>query len=273
MTNSFRIQDQLNRSIHFKESPKRIVSLVPSQTELLCDLGLEHLLVGVTKFCIHPHHIKTDVEVVGGTKHIHLDKIKALRPDIILCNKEENTQDIVHACAAICNVHVSDIFTIQDSLELIAQYGQLFNKAKESSIIIEKVDGEIKDFKIFLENQSVLKVVYFIWKNPWMVAANNTFINHLLELNKFENVYGSEERYPEIALDKIDINNEVNLVLLSSEPFPFKESHKNELQTYFPNAKVVLVDGEMFSWYGSRLLKAFGYFRSLRLNLQRNQSY
>ena len=94
-------KDQLNRAIHLKETPKRIISLVPSQTELLCDLGLEAYLIGVTKFCVHPHHIKTNVTKVGGTKQIHLDKITALQPDIILCNKEENTKKIVEACESI----------------------------------------------------------------------------------------------------------------------------------------------------------------------------
>ena len=160
-----KITDQLNRSIQFENIPKRIVSLVPSQTELLCDLGLEEYLVGVTKFCVHPHHIKTKVAVVGGTKQIHIERIKALQPDIILCNKEENTKDIVAACEAICPVHVSDIFTLEDSLELIHQYGTLFNKNEEALKIIDAVKNEAEDFKAFIKNKESLKTIYFIWKN------------------------------------------------------------------------------------------------------------
>ncbi|GAA3652844.1 ABC transporter substrate-binding protein [Flavivirga jejuensis] len=261
------IKDQLNRIIHLKETPKRIVSLVPSQTELLCDLGLEDFLVGVTKFCVHPRHIRKDVTIVGGTKQLHLDKIKALQPDIILCNKEENTKAIVEACESICNVHVSDIFIIDDSLELIRQYGAVFNKLEEASTVINNIESEIKDFNTFIKNKPQLKVVYFIWKTPWMVAGNNTFINYLLKLNKFENIFDNESRYPEIKLSKSTINKDVNIVLLSSEPYPFKEKHKRDIQEFYPNAKVILADGEMFSWYGSRLTKAFKYFKSLRLNL------
>ena len=271
MMESKTIKDQLNRIIHLKETPKRIVSLVPSQTELLCDLGLESSLIGVTKFCVHPHHIRTDAAIVGGTKQIHLDKIKGLQPDIILCNKEENTKDLVEACEIICGVHVSDIFTVDDSLELIHQYGEIFNKPKEAFTIIKTIQKELEDFNVFIEDKPRLKVVYFIWKTPWMVAANNTFINYLLKLNKFENIFENEVRYPEIVLSESTVNKDVNIVLLSSEPYPFKELHKKEVQEFYPNAAVILADGELFSWYGSRLTKAFKYFKNLRLNLENNQ--
>ncbi|GAA3599433.1 helical backbone metal receptor [Flavivirga amylovorans] len=265
------VEDQLSRVIHLKETPKRIISLVPSQTELLCDLGLESSLIGVTKFCVHPHHIRTDIAVVGGTKQIHLDKIKALQPDIILCNKEENTKAIVETCEGICNVHVSDIFTIDDSLELIHQYGEIFNKSKEALVIRTSIKKEIDDFNTFIKNKSLLKTVYFIWKDPWIVAAGNTFINYLLKLNKFENIFKDEVRYPEVNLNESFINKDVDIVLLSSEPYPFKEKHKSDIQEFYPNSAIILADGEMFSWYGSRLAKAFKYFKNLRLNLENDQ--
>ncbi|WP_298344965.1 helical backbone metal receptor [uncultured Algibacter sp.] len=263
-------KDQLKRDIHFTETPKRIISLVPSQTELLCDLGLETNIVGVTKFCVHPDYIKTDAAVVGGTKQIHIEKIKALKPDIILCNKEENTKAIVELCELICPVHISDIYNIKDSLELIKQYGKIFNCETRAGTIKRRIKDELKIFKDFIRGKQVLEAGYFIWKNPWMVAGNNTFINHLLQLNKFENIYSQKSRYPEIILNKSEENNRVNVIMLSSEPFPFKEIHKEELQEFYPNATIVLVDGEMFSWYGSRLVKAFAYFKTLRLNLQNN---
>ncbi len=258
---SIEIRDQLQRTIRLDTIPKRIVSLVPSQTELLCDLGLERVIVGVTKFCVHPNYIKSKSKIVGGTKQLHIEKIKALKPDIILCNKEENTKDIVEACEGIAPVHISDIYTIEDSLALINQYGILFQKEKEARNIITKVMQELEDFKNFIEHRVSYKTVYFIWKSPWMVAANNTFINYLMGLNKFENYYKTDTRYPEIQLKA---EEDVELVLLSSEPYPFKEAHVSELKTFYPNAKIHLVDGEMFSWYGSRLTKAFQYFKLLR---------
>ena len=264
------LKDQLDRIIHLKKTPKRIVSLVPSQTELLVDLGLEANIVGITKFCVHPKHLLKSKTIVGGTKQIKLEKIKALKPDIILCNKEENTKDIVEVCEQICSVHISDIFNIEDSLSLINQYGTIFNKKEQAIKIINEIKNEAEDFKVFIQKAPTLKVAYFIWKNPWMVAANNTFINYVLGLNKFNNVYETENRYPEVELNNLTINKDVDAVLLSSEPFPFNNSHKKEVQDFFPNANIIIVDGEMFSWYGSRLTKAFAYFKSLRLNLQNN---
>ncbi len=268
------IQDRLNRKLHFKNTPKRIISLVPSQTELLVDLGLEDNIVGITKFCVHPNHLKKTKSIVGGTKQIHIEKIKKLIPDIILCNKEENTKDIVEVCEKVCNVHVSDIFNIDDSIALINQYGVIFNKKEAALKIVNKIFKELNDFESFINEKSVLKVAYFIWKTPWIVAANNTFINYILGLNRFENFYKGEHRYPEITLDNATIVTNVDVVLLSSEPYPFKENHVKEVQVYYPKTNVVLVDGELFSWYGSRLIKAFKYFKNLRLNLEKmNQPY
>ncbi|WOD42308.1 ABC transporter substrate-binding protein [Hwangdonia lutea] len=264
--------DQIGRCVNLNGIPKRIISLVPSQTELLFDLGLESHIVGITKFCVHPIHLKKTKAIVGGTKQINIGKIKSLNPDIILCNKEENTKDIVEACEQICNTHVSDIFNIDDSLELINQYGLLFNKKEEAQIIVKSIQKKAEDFKTFIQKKTTLKAAYFIWKNPWMVAGNNTFINCMLGLNHLINVYDTQNRYPEIELKNTAINKEVDVVLLSSEPFPFKNSHKKEVQAFYPNAHIVLADGEMFSWYGSRLTKAFVYFKKLRLNLEAFQA-
>lgn len=241
---------------------KRIISLVPSQTELLIDLGLEENIVGITKFCTHPEHLVRTKTIVGGTKNIKIDRIKNLQPDIILCNKEENTKEIVEACQQIAFTHVSDIFTLTDSLELIYLYGSFFEKQVEAKKMINKLESKIIDFKKFIENKKSRKVAYFIWKNPWMVAASNTFINHLLELNKFENVYANAKRYPEVNIKDIH-KKKPELILLSSEPFPFKEKHISEIKEHTSNSTPILVDGEYFSWYGSRLLKAFDYFKEL----------
>lgn len=257
------ITDQLNRVLDLKQTPKRIISLVPCQTELFCDLGLQDSLVGVTKFCVHPAEIRKNKTIVGGTKTIHLNKIKSLQPDIILCNKEENTKNIVKSCEEICPVHVSDIYTIEDSLQLIKQYGKIFNRMHDAELICNSIQKEQHDFRIFIIGKLKLKVVYFIWMHPWMVAAKDTFINHLLGINKLENVFQHLERYPIIDIDKENLQKEIDLIMLPSEPYPFKKKHIAGLQNYFPSVKIILVDGEMFSWYGSRLIKAFQYFKTL----------
>ena len=256
-------KDQIGRFLTLNKTPKRIVCLVPSLTELLVDLGLEDDIVGVTKFCIHPAGLKKIKTVVGGTKNINIEKIKALQPDIILCNKEENSKGIVQICEEIAPTHVSDIYTINDNLALIKQYGQVFSVENEASEIIAKINSELSNFKEFIKNKEPKKVVYFIWKNPWMAVGNTTFINHLLLLNKFDNVYQHKERYPEIDLEEMKLNHQLDFVLLSSEPYPFKEKHILEIEKQTQQAKAVLVDGEMFSWTGSRLIKAFDYFKKL----------
>jgi len=257
------MKDQLNRVLKMNGTPKRIVSLVPSQTELLVDLGLESSIVGITKFCVHPEQLLKNKTVVGGTKQLHLDKIKALSPDVILCNKEENTKDLVLELGAIAPVHVSDVHSFEDALELISLYGDLFSVEDQSRDLIEKIRREQQNFSTFIADQPQLKVAYFIWKSPWMVAASHTFIDQMLRLNRFENSFGDFERYPEIELAEIG-ERQPEAILLSSEPFPFKSTHVEALRAIFPKTKILIVDGEFFSWYGSRLLKAFDYFKKLR---------
>jgi iron complex transport system substrate-binding protein len=258
------IIDQIGVSHIFETTPKKIVSLVPSQTELLFDLGLETEIVGITKFCVHPFHFKSTKTIIGGTKNVNFDKIKALQPDIIIANKEENTLEMVEELRKICPVWVTDICTIEDNQQMISDFGKLFNKRTEAQKWIDKINFALHDFQIFIKDKSSQKVAYFIWANPYMVAGNNTFINEMLKLNNFENIYeNKEERYPEIIIQKMRIQGDPDLVFLSSEPFPFKDEHAFELGRYTHHAKTIFVDGEMFSWYGSRLLKAFDYFKKL----------
>ncbi len=262
------LTDQLHTTHTFETSPKRIVSLVPSQTELLFELGLEEQIVGITKFCVHPFHFKSTKTIVGGTKTVKFDKIQALQPDIIIANKEENTQEMVDELRQICPVWVTDIITIEDNYQMITDFGKLFNKRVEAQKWLDKIDFAYRDFQQFMEDKEVQKVAYFIWANPYMVAGNQTFINEMLQLNKFENIYQNrEERYPEVIVQKMRIQGDPDLVLLSSEPFPFTDEHAFELGRFTHHAKTIFVDGEMFTWYGSRLLKAFHYFKQLHTKL------
>ena len=255
--------DQLGNNHTFETSPKRIISLVPSQTELLSDLGLEESLVGITKFCVHPYHLKSTKKIVGGTKKVNYDKIRALSPDIIICNKEENTLEIVEELRKVCHVWITNIITIEDNFQMISDFGQIFNCRTEAQKINDKLSHSLTEFKKFIKDKPTQKVAYFIWKNPYMVAGSDNFINELLKLNNFENIYDKDERYAEIELKKIRLEGDPDLVFLSSEPFPFKEEDAFEVGRFTHHAKTVFVDGEMFSWYGSRLLKSFEYFKML----------
>lgn len=253
------IQDQLKRNLCIPTVPKRIISLVPSQTELLVDLGLKDYLVGITKFCVHPVELRKEKRVVGGTKQVNYDKIKALCPDIILCNKEENTKEMVTELEKIAPVHVSDIYTITDVYALINQYGILFEVQPKASELIAVIQHAFLGFCEEVKTQPSLRVAYFIWKKPWMIAGKNNFIDYMLSVCNYENFYQGEERYPEINLEVLE--NKVDVVFLSSEPYPFSKAH---FLCFPENLQVKLVDGEFFSWYGSRLQYAFNYFRTLR---------
>lgn len=260
------ITDQIGNLLTFDHKPKRIVSLVPSQTELLVDLGLEECIVGVTKFCVHPTNLRKNKKIVGGTKEVSFDKIKALQPDIILCNKEENTKDIVEGLRAIAPVHTSDVITLEDAFDLIHQYGLIFHKDKETGALIAGIKKQRSTFLEYLKEVSYKKKVgYFIWKEPLMVVGANTFINTLLEEIGCVNLFKDKEgRYPEVQWEDLKT---LDYVFLSSEPFPFKEEHKSLFKKN-TTARVVLVDGEYFSWYGSRLLKAYSYFQDLLTQLK-----
>ncbi|WP_262732578.1 ABC transporter substrate-binding protein [Gaetbulibacter sp. NE] len=256
------VKDQLNREIYLEKTPRRIVSLVPSQTELLVDLGLKEVIVGITKFCIHPKNLRKEKEVVGGTKQVNIDKIKKLNPGIILCNKEENTLGMVEQLKEIAPVHISDINTIEDCCQLIEMYGNLFNVQEKSSYVISKILEERSKFKATLKYSKKDKVAYFIWKEPWMVAASNTFIDFMINEAGYTNVFKNQERYPEIDLSDSDLQK-ADTLFLSSEPYPFKEEHVQILKEEFPKKNIEIIDGEMFSWYGSRLIRSYEYFTLL----------
>ena len=249
------IKDFLNRQLNINSRPQRIISLVPSQTELLVDLGLENEILGITKFCVHPKHLKSSKTIVGGTKQVHLDKIKALKPDIIFCNKEENTKPMVKALQEIAPVHVSEIKTLEDNIRLINDYGKILKVEAKAKVLTEKLQTQQNQFQKSIADKPIKKVAYLIWREPWMAVSSDTFIDYILGLNHFENVFANKSRYPEIDISNLP---ELDLLLLSSEPYPFKTKHFSEIP--IDNSKIKLVNGEYFSWYGSRMLKAFDYF-------------
>ncbi|AZI26187.1 MAG: helical backbone metal receptor [Pedobacter agri] len=251
--------DQMGNEILINFPPKRIVSIVPSQTELLFDLGLDHEIIGLTKFCIHPIEKFAERTKVGGTKKLNIDLIKDLKPDLIIGNKEENTQSDIEELAEHFPVWMSDIFTLNDAMKTITQIGELVDREPEAAYLNHLISAGFNDLKtLALQNQIDKKVAYLIWRKPYMAAGKNTFINDVLIANGMTNVI-NHERYPTITLEKLKYLNP-QLILLSSEPYPFAEKHIEEIQKAIPNVSIKLVDGEMFSWYGSRLVKAVQYF-------------
>ncbi|TWR26603.1 ABC transporter substrate-binding protein [Mucilaginibacter achroorhodeus] len=257
--------DQMNRNVEMPDRPKRIISLVPSQTELLFDLGLADRVVGITKFCIHPADQVKRVSKVGGTKQLNMEEIHSLKPDLIIANKEENEQSQVEDLMQYYPVWISDIHDLDTALEMIERVGQITDTAEKA---VQMVNNIRSGFDALAGLQANLSCVYLIWKNPYMAAGSGTFINDMLQRCGFKNLV-TESRYPQLTDDALkDLNPEI--LLLSSEPYPFAEKHVTEFKAMLPNAQIKLVDGELFSWYGSRLLHSPGYFNTLIENLSPN---
>lgn len=252
--------DQMNQTIRLVTYPKRIVSLVPSQTEFLHAIGLEDEVVGITKFCIHPEAWFRSKNRVGGTKNVNFDKVKALQPDLIIGNKEENSKEDIEKLKSICPVWMSDIYNLEDACEMMLKIGELTNKTDQSTKIVSKIQSYFNS--LINQTKSSKSVLYLIWKNPYIAVGKNTFIDDMIQRIGLKN-FTLEERYPEIHLSAL--KEHPDLIYLSSEPFPFKEKHIKDLQEMFPNSKIELVDGELFSWYGSRLQYSADYFKSLHI--------
>lgn len=258
-----RVTDQTGRAVELPEVPQRIISIVPSQTELLYDLGLDERVVGITRFCVHPETWHNSKTRIGGTKILKHAVIDELQPDLIIANKEENTREDVERLSQKYPVWVSDVATLPDALGMIRSIGAITGKRMLAEDIAAKIDTSFAALKV--ERQT--RTIYLIWRKPFMAAGNDTFINDMLARCGFENVVNIE-RYPELSeADLIHLDPE--LILFSSEPYPFKEQHMEQLQKLLPHTHMQLVNGEPFSWYGSRLLESANYFKKLKavLNL------
>ncbi|NEU08366.1 ABC transporter substrate-binding protein [Flavihumibacter sp. R14] len=252
--------DQMGRQVNLSYPPERIISLVPSQTELLFDLGLQDKIVGLTKFCIHPGEQVRLKTKVGGTKKLDLELIRSLKPDLIIGNKEENEQEQLEILMAEFPVWMSDIKDLDDSLDMIADVGAITGQPEKAAGMARRI-GEEFSLLSQQNRDTARRVAYFIWKNPYMAAGTDTFINNILNKAGWENAF-TASRYPELEAAEIAAANP-DIIFLSSEPYPFKEKHIAEFKAICPDASIRIVDGEMFSWYGSRLLHAPAYLQTL----------
>ena len=260
--------DQLGRKVELRNEAKRIVSLVPSQTELLYDLGLEDEVAGITKFCIHPDIWYRNKTKLGGTKKLDLKKIRALKPDLIIANKEENLKSEIESLAEDFPVWISDVKKLQDAFDMILAIGEMTGKNIKAREIQNKIN---ENFKMLPVAETKLRTAYLVWRKPYMLAGKDTFIDDMMQHAGFENICNKlMPRYPVFWPGSFELPGDFELlkcqnILLSSEPFPFSKKHVKEFQSLCPEANIQLVDGEMFSWYGSRLIKAPAYFEQLQL--------
>lgn len=237
----------------------KIISLVPSITETLFDFGLTaDEVVGRTKFCIHPSDLVKKVEVIGGTKNLNIDKIRSLKPDLIIANKEENEKLQVEELMKDFKVWVTDIETLEDNANFISELGKVLNKEDLAKNYNHKIASGFTQIKV----SQTKRIAYLIWKNPYMTVGSDTFIHEVLQKLGFENLFKNKKRYPEVSVEEL---KDANLIFLSSEPFPFQQKHIDELRKELPNIEIILVDGEAFSWFGTHLMKVDEYLKDLSL--------
>jgi ABC-type Fe3+-hydroxamate transport system substrate-binding protein len=253
-------KDQTGRKVKIASLPQRIISTVPSISELLFDLDLNNEIVGVTKFCVHPSLLRQTKTIVGGTKNLNIEKIRDLNPDLIIANKEENQKEQIEKLEKYFPVWISDVDSLNSATKMISEIGTITARKKQAEFIVEKINIAFERLKQIITNENLqeIKVIYLVWNKPYMVAGSDTFISDLLQKCHLKNIV-HQDRYPEITNSDI-IKLNPDCIFLSSEPFPFKANHVQEFKEILPNAIVKLVDGEMYSWYGSHLINAPEYF-------------
>jgi len=241
--------------------PQRVISLVPSLTEYLIDLGMAERLIGRTRFCIHPKDRVDAIPHFGGTKNPKIEAIRKAKPDLVILNKEENRREDVEAIAEFAPILLTDILTIEQALSAMIDIGEAVGLRAQAGEIVAEIRSAIPRKEAY----EPLRAAYLIWRRPWMAAGKNTYIDDMMKLFGLSNVI-DELRYPVLELEKLTALKP-ELILLSSEPYPFKEKHIAELEAACPTSKVMLVDGEWFSWYGSRMIPALSGLKEWRSSL------
>ena len=257
--------DMLGRSVSLEQPVKRVISLVPSQTEFLYHIGMADRIVGQTVFCVHPADRFKQAVKVGGTKKVKFELIDELQPDLIICNKEENSIEIVETLSARYPVWVSDVRNTDDACNMMSMLGDILQAGAETEALLSGIRNSFSAAKLYHRHPCV----YLIWRNPFMAAGSDTFISHMLNKAGFVNLI-QDKRYPELSIEALQAINPP-LLLLSSEPYPFAEKHVAEMQKLLPHSKIMIADGEMFSWYGSRLLNSQTYFNELQRQLHKTK--
>lgn len=240
----------------------KIISLVPSFTETLFALDLGNRLAGRTRFCERPEGLVKKIRIVGGTKNPNIRLIRELQPALVIANKEENRREDIEKIREFTRVHLTDVKTVEDALSSIGEIGRLLDRREKATDIVESVRGEMRKLPLVPSRTAV----YLIWREPWMTVGGDTYIHDVMRIWGFTNLFASATRYPVASPEQI-AGMKPDYIFLSSEPFPFKKRHIHEMLGYCPDSSVLLVDGQWFSWYGSRMESAFGALNEWRASI------
>lgn len=252
------VTDHLGREISFSFPPKKIVSFAPAITQTLYSLQLDDEIVGRTRFCKYPQDKVAKALNVGGTKDFKIDRIHSLKPDLIIMEKEENTEEMVKELEKHYPVYVFEIQSVDNAFRMITDLGTITDRNLQAESLSNGIRAMLDTLPRQFKGE---KAAYVIWQCPYMVAGNRTYINSVLETLGFENPFTTYEgRYPTVT-EKDFAQEHLDYIFLATEPFPFQESHVEQFKEQFPDAIVKRIDGEMF-WYGAMMLDAVPYFTS-----------
>ncbi len=253
----------------------RVVSLCPSTTELIFQLGGEDRLIGVTNWCIHPAEGVKRIEKVGGTKDPDVQRIIELAPDLVFFNEEENRKEDAEVLdAAGIPLHVSFPKTVVESIELIRSIGNAIGRVESAESLAQQAESALALVGGQCAGLEPVRYAYLIWRKPWMAAGADTYLTDLLGLAGGLNVMAAGgERYPALALAQL-VEADPQVILLCSEPFPFKDEHIQELRGHpgLSNRIFILADGEALTWHGSRTLEGIPYAQEILGQARSSQS-
>ena len=247
--------------------PQRIVSLIPSTTELLCDLGLADRLVGVTAYCVEPRAVVRTKARIGGEKDPDLAAIRALAPDLVIANVEENVREHIDALRA-WGIHVWVTYprTVGESLRMIRELGEVTGTASRAAAMVAELEGDLAGTCV--PSAPPVRTFYAIWRNPYMTVSGDTYISDLLAVCGAANVFASAAlRYPAVTMDEIAARRP-EVILLPDEPFRFRRAHLRDFEPYSEvpavrDGRIHLVDGKPFAWHGRRLADALRVMAAL----------
>ncbi len=248
-------------TVHPRARDARIVSLVPSLTELVCDLGLAPNLIGRTGFCIHPSDTVRAIAKVGGTKDVNIEKIRKLAPTHVLVNIDENEKPTVERLAEfVPHIVVTHPLAPRDNLDLARLLGGIFGVEQRADVWCDSFEREYAQLQAMPKGRPA-RVLYCIWQDPWMAVSSDTYIARMLAEIGWSVPDLGTQRYPVFSWNAALVEG-IDAVLLSTEPYRFTQDHADALERQI-GKPVLLVDGEMLSWYGSRSVAGLAYLRGL----------